>query len=85
MTQQRIQKKQKPTNRNWGKAMSLEDKYGAHNISEFDKIVAKLQLTPDQYEHSQSLRNWIERHHKQHYVPEYLLLQLNIRIEVDLD
>jgi hypothetical protein len=60
MTTQRVQRKHKPTNPHWGRPMPLAEMYGEQNVCEF--------------EGSQVLRDWVKRHYRQRYVPEYLLV-----------
>jgi hypothetical protein len=51
---------------------------GAHNrvipsVSSFDQMVATLHLSPDQYEGSQALKEWVRRNKNQRYVPTEVL------------
>ncbi|MBA3914189.1 MAG: hypothetical protein H0X25_10160 [Acidobacteriales bacterium] len=39
----------------------------------FDKVVARLGLTPDQYEHSSELKQWVLQNMDEKYVPLSLL------------
>jgi len=41
--------------------------------SDFERIAARLKLSPDQYLSSTKLRAWVERNWRQKFVPEKLL------------
>jgi hypothetical protein len=41
--------------------------------SDFERVVARLKLSPEQYESSDQLRQWVEKHWQQKFVPEWLL------------
>ncbi len=45
----------------------------APTASEFEQLAHRLKLTPDQYEGSQGLRAWAQKHKTWRYVPEDLL------------
>lgn len=53
--------------------------------SSFDKIVARLELQPDQYAASAELRSWVERNATKKFVPESVLelyqIDLGARLE----
>jgi hypothetical protein len=57
-------------NPNWGKPdlMVLPA-----SPSDFEQLVKALRLSPDQYQHSQILREWVEKNKNQKYVPLDLL------------
>jgi len=51
---------------------------GAHNriipsVSSFDQVVTSLRLSPDQYEGSQALKEWVRLNKNQKYVPTEVL------------
>lgn len=81
----RIQKRSKPTNPHWGRPMPLAELYGVQQICEFDKVVEKLQLAPDQYATSPVLKTWVKRHYRQRYVPEWLLLVFELEFSTEGD
>jgi hypothetical protein len=41
--------------------------------SEFEKVVKRLKLGPEQYASSAQLREWVEKNWRQKFVPEKLL------------
>jgi hypothetical protein len=41
--------------------------------SEFEHVVERLKLSPDQYASSPQLRAWVEKNWRQKFVPENLL------------
>ena len=41
--------------------------------SDFEQVVARLKLSPDQYASSPQLRAWVEKNWRQKFVPERLL------------
>ena len=41
--------------------------------SEFEQLVKKLKLDPEQYSSSAQLREWVEKNWRQKFVPEKLL------------
>lgn len=41
--------------------------------SEFERIAARLKLSPEHYENSMQLRTWVEKNWRQKFVPERLL------------
>jgi hypothetical protein len=40
---------------------------------DFERVAARLKLSPDQYASSPELRNWVESNWRQKFVPEALL------------
>jgi hypothetical protein len=56
-------------NPNWGKPAP----FTAAGISSFESVVKTLGLAPQQYEGSQSLRNWVAKNKHNKYVPQDLL------------
>jgi len=47
--------------------------------SDFERLVARLKLSPDQYASSPQLRTWVERNWRQKFVPEKLLKAWGLR------
>ena len=41
--------------------------------SDFERVAARLKLSPDQYASSPQLRAWVEKNWRQKFVPENLL------------
>jgi hypothetical protein len=58
-------------NLNWTKPQSLS--LGPARPTTFEETVQQLRLSPDQYENSESLREWARRHKDKKYVPLDLL------------
>ena len=58
----------KAGNPNWGK-----EQPAVAALTEFEKKVIELSLTPDQYLGSEELRSWSAVHRHTRYVPEPLL------------
>ena len=42
-------------------------------LSDFERVAARLKLSPEQYESSDQLRQWVEKNWQQKFVPEWLL------------
>ena len=57
-------------NPHWGKAGSMATINGT---SAFDSMVKSLGLSPEQYEDSTTLRNWVNKNKDHKYVPPELL------------
>jgi hypothetical protein len=51
--------------------------------TEFEIAVKHLHLTPDNYASSIQLRRWCERNKNRCYIPEWLLKQWGILVEVN--
>jgi hypothetical protein len=68
-------------NPNWGKP---EVESTAPVITEFEKKVLELRLSPDQYISSAALREWVARNRNVRYVPEPLLDAWGFRIDTSL-
>ena len=67
-------------NPNWGKP----DLIGAAvvpTIPEFEVVVKKFKLEPEQYERSHRLRDWARKNRNHKYVPEPLLEAWGFEIE----
>ena len=63
-------------NPNWGKS----DVSVPFLLTEFEKQVEKLRLSPDEYQDSTQLRDWCLRNATSHYVPESLLKAWGVNI-----
>jgi len=57
-------------NPNWGKEQAMPV---VPTITEFEKKVLELSLTPDMYLRSEPLREWVRVNRNTRYVPEPLL------------
>jgi len=68
----------KAGNPNWGKSEVAP----APTITEFEKLAAELNLTPDIYVQSETLREWVAENRNTKYVPEPLLEAWGFEIEV---
>lgn len=60
-------------NPNWTKGLGGEHDFVPPSKSEFEQIVARLKLLPEQYSSSRELRTWAEKNWRQKFVPEKLL------------
>lgn len=49
--------------------------------TEFERLVAKLKLKPDEYERSKELREWALRNMRNHFVPEDLLAAWKLQLQ----
>jgi hypothetical protein len=65
-------------NPNWGRPMPP---YRAV-ATEFEVAAKHLRLRPDTYVSSIQLRRWCERHKNRYYIPEWLLKEWGILVEV---
>jgi hypothetical protein len=50
-------------------------------VNGFESVVADLGLTPDQYEHSAALQNWVRKNKNQRYVPPELLQAWGMEVD----
>jgi hypothetical protein len=66
-------------NPNWGKP---EPFVLGGTISSFDALVKSLGLTPDQYQNSITLKEWVTRNKDQKYVPLDLLEAWGFKVSV---
>lgn len=57
-------------NPNWGKP---EPFVMSTSITSFESVAKSLGLSPDQYESSMKLKDWVQRNKDQKYVPQDLL------------
>ena len=54
-------------------------------VSEFERIVARLRLEPDEYVGSQELREWAEANKDARFVPERLLKAWGLSLRGSID
>jgi len=66
-------------NPNWGRPIPL----GPALATEFDLQVRQLQLTARMYTSSAELRAWCERNRNRFYVPEWLLEEWGITVDLN--
>ena len=66
-------------NPNWGKPVPFG--LMVHSVSSFEEAVKKLRLKPDQYVHSERLREWAQRNKNSKFIPESLLLAWGIETD----
>lgn len=52
-------------------------------ITEFEKVVSKHELSPEQYRQSEELRAWAQHNKNSKYVPEDLLKAWGFPIELE--
>ncbi len=68
-------------NPNWGKP-------GAHSgplsPTSFEEVVRKLRLSPEDYEGSLTLKEWVRKHKDQKYIPDDLLKLWDFEVKGDL-
>jgi hypothetical protein len=67
-------------NPNFGKPGTIS---AAFSESSFEKIVDSLRLSPEQYETSPELREWVLRNKDDKYVPSELLKAFGFRVNVE--
>ena len=68
-------------NPNWGKP---EMTAPVVTVTEFEKLVTALNLTPDQYVGSEELKTWAAKNKNLRYVPEPLLEAWGFEIETNI-
>lgn len=68
-------------NPNWGKP---EPFLLGPIVTSFDALVKSLGLTPDQYQNSKVLKDWVGRHKDQKYVPLDLLEAWGFKVMSEL-
>lgn len=71
--------KRKCGNPNWGKPMPL----GPALATQFEIQVRQLRSTPEFYVYSAELRSWCEHNRNRCYVPEWLLEEWGITVELN--
>ena len=69
-------------NPNWGKPEPVV--MATPTLTEFEQMVRKLELKPNEYVNSKPLREWAERHRHSKYVPESLLTTWSFGVAVTL-
>jgi hypothetical protein len=57
-------------NPNWGKPEPFQL---TTSVSSFESLVKKLGLSPEQYENSVTLKDWVQKNKDSKYVPQELL------------
>jgi len=66
-------------NPNWGKPITMR----LPNLpTEFEKRVSQLRLQRQEYVTSSALKHWCERNRNHFYVPEWLLEEWGIQVEL---
>jgi hypothetical protein len=65
---------------NWGRPIAPFARYGP---TEFEMRVRQLQLTAGTYISSRKLRAWCERNRNRLYVPEWLLKEWSITVDLN--
>ncbi|HXY10063.1 MAG TPA: hypothetical protein VEI52_19635 [Terriglobales bacterium] len=51
--------------------------------TEFEMLVKQLRLTPEMYTFSHELKNWCERNRNRVYIPEWLLEEWDISVNLN--
>jgi len=69
-------------NPNWGKP-DLSG-VGTPTLTEFEQIVIKFDLKPDEYVNSKYLREWAQRNKQSKYIPESLLKAWGLDVQITL-
>jgi hypothetical protein len=69
-------------NPNWGKPEPAGPV--APIITEFEQVVRKYELQPDQYIRSTRLREWASRNKNSKYIPEPLLKAWGFKVELTI-
>lgn len=67
-------------NPNWGKPLAVPDLR-----TEFEMEVTRLGLRTSQYVTSAELKRWCDRNRNRVYVPEWLLKEWGMQVEMDFD
>jgi len=67
-------------NPNWGKP----EPFGpiVPTVTEFEQVVKRLRLTPQTYTSSPELRRWCKSNRNRCYIPEWLLQEWDLEIEL---
>lgn len=68
-------------NPHWGKAM--QPPMGPPALTQFETLVARLKLPPEDWPRSRTLRDFARRNASRFYVPEYLLDLWGIAVDED--
>jgi hypothetical protein len=55
----------------------------AFSGSSFERVVASLQLSPEQYQDSAELRDWVLRNKDEKYVPPDLLKAFGFQVDLE--
>ena len=65
-------------NPNWGRPLPLV----TASATEFERVVKQLRLTPQSYGDSVELKRWCQRNKNRCYIPERLLQEWGIEVEL---
>ena len=68
-------------NPNWGKPAAHADPVGP---TSFEEVVRKLRLSPEDYEGSLTLKEWVRKNKDQKYIPDDLLKLWDFEVKGDL-
>ena len=68
-------------NPNWGKPIP----FVPHSLTEFETEVRRLRLTKEMYALSYELHAWCKRNKNRVYIPEWLLQNRGIEVDVKFD
>ncbi len=68
-------------NPNWGKPAPYVN---GSSVSAFESLVKSLGLSPDQYENSHKLREWVDKNKDHKYVPLNLLEAWGIKAQSEI-
>ena len=63
----------------WSRLPGADPTDEATSESEFERVVTRLKLTPDEYVGSAVLRAWAEKNWRLKFVPEKLLMEWGLR------
>lgn len=69
-------------NPNWGKPDVDSGRYSGP--TSFEEIVRKLRLSPEDYQHSVPLKEWVQKNKDQKYVPLDLLRAWDFVVKGDM-
>ena len=68
-------------NQNWGKPVAHGAPVGP---TSFEEVVRKLRLSPEDYEGSLTLKEWVRKNKDQKYIPDDLLKLWDFEVKGDL-
>ncbi len=72
-----------PRDRNANSPKSKPVNAPANSESSFERVVLSLKLSPQEYESSPQLREWVLQNKDQKYVPPELLKALGLQVNVE--
>src|ERR1700758_1069233 len=78
---QRISMAKKHGNPNWGKQVPHAGPVGP---TSFEEVVRNLRLSPEDYEGSLALKEWVRKNKDQKYIPDDLLKSWGFEVKGDL-